>query len=79
VTYNTSSFPSLVNTLRNLLLPATGERPPLLLAYKQRDEAERELWGMLQKEGITLEKVDKIRGAEAEGFVEIWVGTATPK
>jgi len=34
---------------------------------------------MLQKEGITLEKVDEINGAEAEGFVEIWVGTATPK
>jgi hypothetical protein len=27
------------------MLPPAGERPPLLLAYKQRDEAERELYG----------------------------------
>jgi hypothetical protein len=76
VTYNTASFPSLVNTLRNLMLPPTGERPPLLLAYKQRDEAERELWGMLKSEGIDLKKVDEVKGAEEEGFVEIWIGTA---
>jgi len=60
------------------MLSATGQRPPLLLAYKQRDEAERELWVMLQKEGITLERVDEISGAESEGFVEIWEGIASP-
>lgn len=56
--------------------PSTGERPPLLLAYKQREEAERELWGLLQDHGIKLELVDKISGAEEEGAVEIWVGQA---
>jgi hypothetical protein len=58
------------------MLPPTGERPPLLLAYKQRDEAERELWGMLKSEGIDLKKADEVKGAEEEGYVEIWIGTA---
>jgi hypothetical protein len=58
------------------MLPPAGERPPLLLAYKQRDEAERELWGMLDSEGIDLKKVDEVKGAEEEGYVEIWIGTA---
>jgi hypothetical protein len=77
VTYNTSSFPSLVKTLRDLMLPNSGERPPLLLAYKQRDEAERELWDMLKAEGVGMELVDKIRGAEEDGQVEIWIGSAS--
>jgi len=74
VTYNTASFPSLVHTLTNLLHPTSGERPYLLLAYKQRDPAERELWGMLAERGVGMELVDEVRGAEEEGRVEIWIG-----
>jgi hypothetical protein len=59
------------------MLPSTGERPPLLLAYKQRDEAERELWGMLKSEGIVLKLIDKVQGAEVDGETEIWIGKAT--
>ena len=56
--------------------PTSGERPPLLLAYKQREEAERDLWALLSGQGIKLELVDKIAGAEEDGAVEIWVGQA---
>jgi hypothetical protein len=59
------------------MLPKSGERPPLLLAYKQRDEAERELWDMLKAEGVDMELVDKTRGAEEDGQVEIWIGSAS--
>jgi hypothetical protein len=47
-----------------------------LLAYKQRDLAERELWDLLKSEGIDLEKVDDIKGCSEEGWVEIWIGNA---
>lgn len=77
VTYNTASFPALVQTLTALLKPShQAHRPPLLLAYKQRDEAERDLWDMLRERGIVLDKVDEIQGAEEEGQVEIWFGQA---
>lgn len=76
VTYNTASFPSLLKTLTSLLRPDDGPRPPLLLAYKQRDLAERDLWKMLESEGIELRHVDTISGAEEEGEVEIWLGKA---
>ena len=72
MTYNTASFPSLVKTLTSLLsLPFA---PPLLLAYKERDSAERELWTMLKEQGVALDLVDRVRGAEEEGQVEIYVG-----
>jgi hypothetical protein len=77
VTYNTASFPALLGTLSALLDPPAlprGERPMLLLAYKQRDPGERELWSMLEEKGITLRQVDEVRGAEEDGKVEIWVG-----
>lgn len=76
VTYNTASFPSLVATLERLLKPADGPAPLLLLAYKQRDVAERELWNMLADRGIGTVLVGKIRGAEEEGQVEVWVAGA---
>ncbi|WOO85180.1 Protein-lysine methyltransferase METTL21D [Vanrija pseudolonga] len=76
VTYNTASFPSLVATLERLLKPADGPAPLLLLAYKQRDAAERELWNMLAARGIGTVLVGKIRGAEEEGQVEMWVAGA---
>lgn len=76
MTYNTASFPALVGTLERLLVPADGRKPLLLLAYKQRDAAERDLWGMLKDKGIGMVLVDKVRGAEEDGQVEIWVGGA---
>ena len=76
MTYNTASFPPLLSTLTSLLKPKDGARPTLLLAYKQRDAAERDLWGQLEAEGIKLEQVDTIQGSEEEGVVEIWLGRA---
>ncbi|KAK8861485.1 hypothetical protein IAR55_002306 [Kwoniella newhampshirensis] len=79
VTYNTSAFPSLLQTLTTLLQPPSRplDVPPLLvLAYKQRHEAERELWSMLRGNGVDMVMVDTIPGAEEEGQVEIWVGGA---
>ena len=76
VTYNTASFPALISTLSSLMRPK-GDKPVsprLLLAYKQRDEAERELWGSLEAIGIILRLIDIVPGAEQEGQVEIWVG-----
>lgn len=72
VTYNTASFPSLLKTLTSLLSHARA--PKLLLAYKERDPGERELWGLLEQRGVMLELVGKIRGAEEDGQVEIYVG-----
>ena len=76
VTYNTSSFPSLVNTLDKLLhfgegrddyLPST-----LLLGYKERDASERTLWEMVNRIGLHLHKIDERLGA-SEPPVEIWI------
>ncbi|KAK4687388.1 hypothetical protein P7C73_g2716, partial [Tremellales sp. Uapishka_1] len=75
VTYNTASFPSLIATLSALI--ATQHRPPLLLAYKERDPSERDLWDMLTQKGVRLRKIDDVVGSEegAEGRVEIWWGS----
>nr|XP_018264618.1 uncharacterized protein I303_02791 [Kwoniella dejecticola CBS 10117]OBR86776.1 hypothetical protein I303_02791 [Kwoniella dejecticola CBS 10117] len=55
--------------------PSTTPKSPLLiLAYKQRDPAERELWGMLSSNGIEMTMIDKIQGATDEGETELWVG-----
>ncbi|WWC87793.1 uncharacterized protein L201_002685 [Kwoniella dendrophila CBS 6074] len=48
--------------------------PILVLAYKQRDLAERDLWEMLKQENIQMVLVDRIKGAEEEGETEIWIG-----
>ena len=76
VTYNTASFPCLISTVHSLLDPpsAQADKPLLLLAYKQRDLAERELWGSLMEMGVRMKMVDQVRGSEEEGKVEIWVG-----
>lgn len=72
VTYNTASFPSLVRTLEALLsLPS---KPELLLAYKERDPAERELWTMLKDVGVEMALIAEVRGAEEVGKVEIYSG-----
>jgi protein N-lysine methyltransferase METTL21D len=75
VTYNASSFPALVTTLRNLLaLKPRSPSPLILLAYKERDSSERELWPMLrERAGVTLQKIDGIPGSGGQE-VEIWLG-----
>jgi hypothetical protein len=79
VTYNTASFPHLLKTLLSLLNPPATESgtqitPLLLLAYKQRDPGERELWDLLKSKGVGMVKIDEVKGAEDEGVTEIWVG-----
>lgn len=53
--------------------PAGGEAPPLLLVYKQRDVAERELWSMLAEKGIDAKQVGVVRGSEEVGESEVWI------
>jgi len=77
VTYNTASFPSLVRTLQRIVgstssLSPSDQGPSILLAYKQRDPSERELWPMLEEIGISLTRIDQVMGKGAEE-VEIWV------
>jgi len=78
VTYNTSSFPSLLRTLSSLVqLNAKRLRSPpiVILGYKERDPDERSLWGMLESEvGIHLEKVEECEGWPGSTPVEFWVG-----
>jgi hypothetical protein len=58
--------------------PGTQERdgrdPLVLLAYKERDSAERQLWDMMMREtGVVLECVWKQTGAGGNP-VEVWLG-----
>lgn len=66
------SFPSALSpTVPN----ETVREPPLvLLAYKQRDSAERELWDMVEKDtGMKLVRIGGESGAGGEEVV-IWMG-----
>ena len=84
VTYNTAAFPSLIRTVSDILRlraearkkDATLKETMILLGYKERDPAERTLWGMMQEVGVQLEKVDERRGAGGDP-VEIWIGVAS--
>ncbi|EGN95225.1 hypothetical protein SERLA73DRAFT_171053 [Serpula lacrymans var. lacrymans S7.3] len=81
VTYNTSSFPSLIRTLSSLIefsMTKNAAPPLILLGYKERDLAERTLWGMASEIGISLEKVSELAGAGGAP-IEIWVGQAKNK
>ena len=69
VTYNTDVFPDLVSTI--LKLYSKVGRTGILMAYKQRDEAERELWNMLKEHGIELVLIDTLAGSGGAP-VEIW-------
>ncbi|KAF5361923.1 hypothetical protein D9756_002622 [Leucocoprinus leucothites] len=72
VTYNTDSFPALLSTTSKLL--RIGDKPPvILLGYKERHEAERSLWSMMESIGVRLEKIGQRRGF-ADPPVEIWFG-----
>lgn len=75
VTYNTDSFPALINTL--FKLTRLSSKPPLvLLGYKERDAAERNLWQMAAEIGISFSKVGERVGAGGPP-VEIWLGDVT--
>lgn len=75
VTYNTSSFPSLIRTLSNIIrLSAKSNRPLILLGYKERDPGERSLWGMAREIDVEFEKVGEVCGAGGDR-VEVWIGT----
>jgi hypothetical protein len=90
VTYNTSSFPALLRTLGSLLalcdphyhraeLDPVAPEPLVLLAYKERDPAERQLWDMMAREtGVVLECVGKQAGAGGLP-VEVWLGKKSPR
>lgn len=76
VAYNTDSFPALVSTTSKLL--QIGETPPvILLGYKERDEAERSLWNMMENIGVHLEMIGLRRGF-ADPPIEIWYGKYVP-
>ncbi|KAJ7606119.1 putative methyltransferase-domain-containing protein [Mycena polygramma] len=70
VTYNTSSFPSLVRTLKNLV-NLNSTPPRVILGYKERDPGERALWGMADAAGISLKLIDQVAGSGGMA-VEIW-------
>lgn len=75
VTYNTSSFPSLIRTLQSLInLRSSLYLPPLiLLGYKERDPEERTLWELAKGIGINFTRVGTRKGFGGRA-VEIWVG-----
>jgi len=73
VTYNTSSFPALIQTLSNLV--KLGTKPPtILLGYKERDPEERTLWEMARNIGISFKQIGERKGAGGAP-VEIWLGS----
>ena len=78
MTYNTSSFPSLLRTLSSLIkLNIQNSLPPpvVILGYKERDPDERSLWDMLESEvGIRFEKVGKCGGWPESTPIEVWIG-----
>ncbi|KAJ4470116.1 putative methyltransferase-domain-containing protein [Lentinula aciculospora] len=76
VTYNTTSFPALIQTLARLITLNPIDKPPLiLLGYKERDATERCLWTMVTEIGIHLERVGERPGAGGAP-VEVWVGNS---
>jgi hypothetical protein len=76
VTYNTSSFPSLIRTLSFLIHVGT-RRPIVLLGYKERDAAERTLWALAGEIGLSFEIVGERAGAGGAP-VEVWIGYIKP-
>jgi len=70
VTYNTASFPSLVRTLKTLVNLSTRQ-PQVVLGYKERDTAERELWNTMTETGLTLKLVGTVAG-HGGSPVEVW-------
>jgi protein N-lysine methyltransferase METTL21D len=72
VTYNVDVFPALLRTLRALLALAVSQNPLggmnrappfVLLAYKERDPAERSLFDHARQLGVLFEQVASMPGA----------------
>jgi protein N-lysine methyltransferase METTL21D len=78
VTYNTSSFPSLLRTLSNLIVfsHSKGTTPAILLGYKQRDAAERTLWDLAKDIGVDFIKLGERKGAGGAP-IEMWFGNVS--
>jgi hypothetical protein len=79
VTYNTTSFPSLIRTLSSLIqvnVKRNADPPVILLGYKERDPEERTLWKMAGDIGLTFERVGE-RVGSGGNEVEVWVGKVT--
>ncbi|TFK25574.1 hypothetical protein FA15DRAFT_338647 [Coprinopsis marcescibilis] len=73
VTYNTASFPALVQTIQKVIKAnEKTKRPPILLGYKQRDEAERALWDMAKAMGVDFVKIGEVHGYGGDPN-EIWI------
>lgn len=79
ITYNTASFPHLIRVIKGLITgpPNTASstaqlKPPILLAYKQRHQDERELWDMARNElGISWHKIAQLDGHEVSLDVDV--------
>ncbi|THH00467.1 hypothetical protein EW145_g7075 [Phellinidium pouzarii] len=74
VTYNTDSFPALIDTLARIRQLRPDCAPAVLLAYKERHPDERRLWDMTRTIGLRLDEVARVSGA-CGNPVEIFVGT----
>ena len=76
VTYNTTSFPALLKTIKNLLRISPVAR--VIIAYKERHIAERAAWEMFETQArLSMYKVEEIPGL-AGAPVEIWLGSQVP-
>ncbi len=71
VTYNPSSFPSLLRTIDSILRLAPSCE--VVLAYKERHETERGIWGDFEGVGLEMRKIDQVSGFGG-AQVEIWLG-----
>jgi hypothetical protein len=89
VTYNADMFPPLLRTLNALVRPRTlltapdpvseekNSSPPIIiLAYKERDPAERTLFVLARGIGVNFELISTIPGAGGNP-IEIYIGTVT--
>lgn len=76
VTYNTSSFPALVRTLKSLvdLRNNSVKASPgwFILGYKERHPDERMLWDMALGVGVAFRRFGQ-RGGIGGSPVEIWI------
>jgi hypothetical protein len=75
VTYNTDSFPALIQTLAGVRNINPDKKPFFLLGYKERHDEERTLWDLVKTVGIDFAQVGAIPGHISGGApIEIWVG-----
>jgi hypothetical protein len=71
VTYNPSSFPSLLRTVDSILRLAPGCE--VVLAYKERHDTERRIWGDFEGIGLKMRMIDRAYGFGGAP-VEVWLG-----